>query len=38
MKVSKVSKAAQFEFDKRLSENIVNNSKSFYSYVKSKQR
>ena len=32
------NKAAHFEFEKRLSENIVNNSTSFYSYVKSKQR
>ena len=34
----RLNKAAHFEFEKRLSENIVNNSKSFYSYVKSKQR
>ena len=33
-----LNKAAHFDFDKRLSENIVNNSKCFYSYVKSKQR
>ena len=33
-----LNKAAHFEFEKRLSENIINNSKSFYSYVKSKQR
>ena len=34
----RLNKAAHFEFDKMLSENIVNNSKRFYSYVKSKQR
>ena len=34
----RLKKAAYFEFEKRLSENIINNSKSFYSYVKSKQR
>ena len=35
----RLNKAAHFEFfEKRLSENIVTNSKSFYSYIKSKQR
>ena len=34
----KVSKIKHFDFEKRLSENIVNNSKSFYSHLKSKQR
>ena len=34
----RLNKAAHFEFEKRLSENIINYSKSFYSYVKSKQR
>ena len=33
----RLNKAAHFEFEKRLAENIINNSKSFYSYVKSKQ-
>ena len=31
----RLNKAVHFEFEKRLSENIVNNNKSFYSYVKS---
>ena len=34
----RLNKAPHFEFEKSLSEDIVNNSKSFYSYVKSKQR
>ena len=34
----RLNKAAHFEFEKSVSENIVNNSSSFYSYVKSKQR
>ena len=34
----RLNKAAHFEFEKRLSENIINNSQSFYSNVKSKQR
>ena len=34
----RLNKFAHFEFEKRLSENIVNNSNSFYSYVKNKQR
>ena len=29
----RLNKAAHFEFEKRLSENIVNNSQSIYSYV-----
>ena len=33
-----LNKAAHFEFEKWLSENIVNNSKNFDSYVKSEQR
>ena len=34
----RLNKAAHFEFENRLSENIINNSKSFYSSVKSKLR
>ena len=34
----RLNKAAHFEFEKKLSENIDSNSKSIYSYVKSKQR
>ena len=34
----RLNKDAHFEFEKRLSENIINNSNSCYSYVKSKQR
>ena len=34
----RLNKAVHFEFEKRLSENIINNRKSFYSYVNSKQR
>ena len=32
------NKAAHFEIEKRLSENIISNSKNFHSYVKSKHR
>ena len=33
----RLNKAAHFKFEERLSENIVNNSKRFHSYLKSKQ-